>query len=248
MIELLVVVAIIALLASLLLPALRTARAKSRTTKCVANLRQIGLGFQMYLDDHHGFLPPLNAASSYNAAGTAGAYGMWNCIGPYTGLRQWAGLNPPPLGNNEPEDPTRIKSSAYWGKWKQKYGLKNTVWGCPENDPNECPWGATYAESLYLQTPGGWGGANPRAWSVPRPFGAIARPANAIHVAEATDWHLGGIANVGNVGSVFDLTKHQNGGNILFTDGHAGWYSSGYVSNNIVRDASATSMNNFNLR
>lgn len=59
LIELLVVVAIIALLVSMLLPALVQTRAEARRVHCASNLRQVGLGFQMYALDFHGAAMPL---------------------------------------------------------------------------------------------------------------------------------------------------------------------------------------------
>jgi prepilin-type N-terminal cleavage/methylation domain-containing protein/prepilin-type processing-associated H-X9-DG protein len=68
LIELLVVIAIIALLAALLLPALSKAKSAANSAGCVNNLRQIGLRYQMFQDDHE----PNDVARFWD-----GMFGYW---------------------------------------------------------------------------------------------------------------------------------------------------------------------------
>jgi prepilin-type N-terminal cleavage/methylation domain-containing protein/prepilin-type processing-associated H-X9-DG protein len=58
LIELLVVVAVVAILAAMVLPALAQAKEKGRQTSCINSVRQQTLALIMYADDHDGVLPP----------------------------------------------------------------------------------------------------------------------------------------------------------------------------------------------
>jgi prepilin-type N-terminal cleavage/methylation domain-containing protein/prepilin-type processing-associated H-X9-DG protein len=55
LVELLVVIAVIAVLVSLLLPALSRAKSAAWSTRCKANLRQLGIALTLYVDDHKAY-------------------------------------------------------------------------------------------------------------------------------------------------------------------------------------------------
>lgn len=74
LIELLVVISIIALLISILMPALAKARKSADSVKCQNNLRQIGIATEMYLNDYKEWYAPKERTKDSNApAATRGS-------------------------------------------------------------------------------------------------------------------------------------------------------------------------------
>lgn len=71
LVELLVVLAVIAILAGLLLPALGRSQSAARYARCLSNLRQLGLAGQLYWEEHGG------AAFRYRGAATNGGDIYW---------------------------------------------------------------------------------------------------------------------------------------------------------------------------
>lgn len=100
--ELLVVMAIIAVLAALLLPAIRSVRAAGERVDCINNLRQIGMAQGAYCSDNRGFLP-FNAVQGTNGSGQSGQdkKQLEFMLAPYVAARQddtgadswWTGIS-----------------------------------------------------------------------------------------------------------------------------------------------------------
>ena len=78
LIALLVVIAIIAILAGMLLPALNNARAKGKSSNCVNNLKQLGLYSLSYSNEYNSYLP--GPANSFYGSTAIYPYTWNNCL------------------------------------------------------------------------------------------------------------------------------------------------------------------------
>jgi prepilin-type processing-associated H-X9-DG protein/prepilin-type N-terminal cleavage/methylation domain-containing protein len=82
LVELLVVIGIVAVLASLLLPVLSKARSRAIRTACLNNLKQLQICWLMYPMDHHDLLVPNNSAVAVPGSSTSlTAAGVSWCLG-----------------------------------------------------------------------------------------------------------------------------------------------------------------------
>ena len=114
LVELLVVIGIIAVLISILLPALQKARQQAVVVDCQSRMRQIGQGVIMYANNNNGTIPP----SVYNEPGIGEVY-AFNKIGQVLGKpigASWK-LNISPIFN----DRDTLPPPATWNGGPQNH-------------------------------------------------------------------------------------------------------------------------------
>ena len=95
LIELLVVIAIIAILISILLPALGQSREQARRVRCTSNLRQIAVGWHMYLEDEtNGFFPLYSNNVQWFYGGKVGTYNAGGGVVGTRPINKYVALDP----------------------------------------------------------------------------------------------------------------------------------------------------------
>jgi len=146
------VVAIIAILASLLLPALSRAKDKARATRCLNNLRQIGIAQVFYRDDHEGLNVPYRSCPDTPNDPFGLSAGVPSGNGPN---------NPPPTGPNEmwwaPYDPTQVPDGEPGTGFKpgllSAYFQSADIFKCPIEPQWQCSYGMNYSTGSPMGQP-----------------------------------------------------------------------------------------------
>ena len=229
LIELLIVVAIIAILAAMLLPALNQARERGRAASCINNLKQLGTGVLLYTADHADFLPPIQGSAS-------GSYPCWtNAL----------------MGPNLKVSASAIYTSGVWMK-TGRYA-QNTLFHCPSMTGRYDLTGTETGGGA------GWWiikphyGINSHLYQVARlqsfKLGYFKSPSLKILLADTWQQEASGLAmeengyfrwqvdRFQNTGFGIVAGRHQKSANALHLDGHvAAYHLNDYSTRGGLRD------------
>ena len=206
LIELLVVVAIIAILASLLLPALRNAKERANQTLCLGNLRQIGIGVQMYPQDNDEHYSLAYMTTEPNGGSLIASFP--ELLDPYVG----------DMGVYTcPTDPDPWDASCCPLSYIAAYVLHR-----PGNVPAP---GTPFARKVSeIARPSEKFSKAPNADGPPGPPWA--------QYCWGTHGHA--VSTGYNDWARVSLERHKGGGNYVFGDGHAQWVTRGEAMNERV--------------
>jgi len=125
LVELLVVIAVLAILAGILFPVFAKARERGRAAACLSNLKQFGLAVIAYSDDWDGKYP----------------YGV-----------DWADRYFPQIWNDQPEFQAKLAQMPYLPELLTAYGVDRRQWACPSDrgfNVDQISKAAAYVDNAY---------------------------------------------------------------------------------------------------
>jgi prepilin-type processing-associated H-X9-DG protein len=198
-----VVIAIIAILASMLLPALQQAREKARSINCVNNIKQLSLGMVMYTNDNRErFMlcrDPDNVfrAQPYNNAAVSWSWSqyIWEYVNNDNCFR--CPSHSRSLPNNPTGSPTRMVKWSY----ARQYGYFNGAKAVVAKEHSLSAFKEP-SSTLMLGEVDDCGRVGPRDTDWPGPNGPVDTQGSTTYRAHA---------------------RHNNGCNWAYYDGHVAW-------------------------
>ena len=231
LIELLVVIAIIAILAAILFPVFAQARESARKTSCTSNIKQLGTGMQMYIQDYDETYPCVTSENYPTQPGVNFGDQTWAyndilvLMQPYVKNYQvyFCPDRSKQVGENGDFcDPGKVNQFV-WGygyNWSSGYG--------PHSNPSSL-WnlgdGCVLSETK---------GANGKTILPGRSLAAVNFPAQFIVLGDTADTprqtlHTASFDTRCSPSSGWNAdmptgARHQNGNNFAFSDGHAKWF------------------------
>ena len=221
LIELLIVIAIIAILASLLLPALHAARTKAKTLACLANIKQVGMGVLGYGLDNNDLVLPYRG--DYRGMG-GNSQMVWSYYARFH------------MGINIDNPSITSASGAYTTNIPEKY--RKGILKCPAQNRSVVSFGYTHYGMLRYYI-GGDNTDNKPIYPGLK-YHQIAQISRKAYLADSVYHNKGasdkflkdtspltenGMYIVYNSGLNIARRRHGNKTNFFFADGHAATYS-----------------------
>jgi len=235
LIELLVVIAIIAILASILFPVFARARENARRASCMSNLKQIGLGIMMYVQDYDEKYPR-SVFTSAQEPPNGCWYSSGGCTSGSPGNYTW-----------------------FWEQTIYPYTKSDQLYRCPSGSASSSIYSSNYgANSQVLQRNSSVALAaidSPATTYMAMDAGTyymqIEASKNYVMEPSGWYWYLPGThkyttCDPTGCNSTYPFSgftysdfngdgRHFDGNNVIYTDGHVKWTKTAAMWNEAVK-------------